>query len=220
MDTPINVAAAISNTGQAISNILFAIIVVILIVTFILVFVIIILGRMKYNQYKCVIFEWDGTGNVNETYDKAGIFVDGKTKNKRFFLKKNNVGLSPDNIPYIPNYSKGGFTPKRTVYLLRSGLKNFRFLSFNIGNPYFSINVGEEDVNWAINSYERSKKAFIQNTLVQVLPYIGMLVMGLIIIILVYILLSKFDVLAKVADSLTEVATILRDARSGTTVVN
>jgi dipeptidyl-peptidase-4 len=35
--------------------------------------------------------------------DVGGVFVDTKTNNKRFYLKNSDVGLDPDNIPFILN---------------------------------------------------------------------------------------------------------------------
>ena len=77
----------------------------------------------KYSQFTCVVWGRDGFGQLSETSDTAGIFVDRKTKNKRFFLRWGNVGLDPNNVPYV----KRG--KKKIVYLLKKGLKNYCFIN-------------------------------------------------------------------------------------------
>jgi len=157
------------------------------------------LKQRRYKEYKCIIWERDGFGQLNETYDRAGIFVDKKTNNKRFFLKKANVGLNPDNIPYIPGKTK-------IVYLLRLGLKNFRFLHHNPKGDGMELIVGEEDVNWAINAYERQKKLFNTNMLLQYLPFIALAFTSIIILIIFIYFFKDFAVLKDVAIALKEAA--------------
>lgn len=166
----------------------------------------------RYNQFNVIWFDQDG---ISGGSDKAGIFVDTKTKNKRFFLQKANVGLDPDNVPWKMMPS-GLFGAKRTVYLLRTGLKNFQFLFIDVKpNPGVSISVGEEDVNWAINAYERQKKVFAESLLIQLLPYFALAFVSIIILILFFQLFKNFDVLKDVALALKEAA----QAVSGTTVI-
>jgi len=155
------------------------------------------LKQKRYKQYKCVIWERDGFGQLTETYDKAGIFVDKKTNNKRFFMKKANVGLNPDNIPYIPGKSK-------IVYMLRTGLKNFHFIKPNVSNPTINLSIGEEDVNWAINAYDRQKRLFNQNMLMQYLPFIALAFTSIIILIIFIYFFKDFAVLKDVAIALRD----------------
>jgi hypothetical protein len=167
----------------------------------------------KYN-YLCLILEKDGFGSPQLTKDSGGIFVDNATRNKRFFLRANNVGLSPDNIPYLP------YGNKRMVFLKRIGLKNFIFISFaEFFNDGGSITVGEEDVNWAINSYERAKKVYGTTLLQQLLPYIGIALMGVFILGMLVIVFQKIGVLQDVAIAFRDTAKILAEAKSGTTIV-
>lgn len=166
----------------------------------------------RYNQYDCVIWERDGFGQLREKKDKAGIFVDVKTKNKRLFLKENKVGLSPDNIPYIP---KGN---RKVIYLLQSGLKNFTFIKPTFNSP-LTFSVGEEDVNWAVNAYERQKVRFMSNMLLQYLPYISLAFVSIIILFMVIYVVKEFSVLKDVANALNEASRALAQANSGTTVI-
>lgn len=170
----------------------------------------------QYNEFRCVILHRDGFGQLVEKSDTAGIFVDKKTNNKRFFMKKNNVGLNPDNVPYLPG--TGG---KKTVYLSQVGLKNFRFIHFNLNNPNeFGVSVGEEDVNWAINAYERQKKMFSQSMLMQLMPFMIIAFVSIIILVIFIYFFKNFGVLKSVAQELHHAAEAIAQAKSGTTIIN
>ena len=168
--------------------------------------------RKQYNQFKCIIWGRDAFGQLTETTDKAGIFVDTKTKNKRFFLKKAHVGLNPDNVPYIQSGKV------KIVYLLRTGLKNFQFIRPLIADN-FSIDVGEEDVNWAVNAYERQKKVFGSSMLLQYMPFIVLAFVSIIVLVIFMNLFKKFDVLGEIAASMSQAATAMAQAQSGTVVL-
>jgi hypothetical protein len=166
----------------------------------------------RYSEFNCIIFEKDGLGNLRSYLDKAGIFIDRKTNNKRFFMKKAKVGLTPDNIPYVYEGSK------KTVYMYRYGLMNFKFIRLNITQDKVSIGVGEEDVNWAINAYDRQKKLFSQSLLLQILPYAALVIVAMVILIIFIYFFKDFGVLRDVAIALKEAAVALGQA-AGTTVV-
>ena len=193
----------------------------ILVILFVLVFmailtvvaVYIIKERRKWSEFACVIWFRDGFGQLTEKYDKAGIFVDGKTKNKRLFLKRSNVGLDPDNVPYVPAGSK------KVVYLLQTGLKNFHYIQPVVANPDITLTVGEEDVNWAINAYERQKKLFNLDKLMQYLPFILLAFVSMIILIMFIYLFRKLDVIKEIGQVMKETAEIMARARTGTAVV-
>jgi hypothetical protein len=168
----------------------------------------------KYNQFRCVIYEYDGLNHLNEFTDKAGIFVDKKTNNKRLFLKKSNVGLNADNIPYIR-----GAGNQKTIYMYKDGLKNFHFLKYDIKSDKFEIDVGEEDVNWAVNAYERQKKMFSNSLLMQLMPYLALAVVSITILIIFIYFFKDFAVLRDMALALKEAAVAIAQAKSGTTVI-
>jgi uncharacterized membrane protein len=166
-----------------------------------------ILNRKKYKQFKCVIWERDGFGQLKQGYDDAGIFVDRKTKNKRLFLKKNKVGLNPDVIPYLQSQKL------KTIYLYRTGLKNFHFIKVGIQDPKITLTVGEEDVNWAINSYERAKKVLANSIWMQILPYAVIAVVSMVIMVIFIFFFKEFGTLrdmsanfAKAAEAMKAVA--------------
>lgn len=167
----------------------------------------------KYKEYKCIIWEKDGFGQVYEKYDQAGVFVDNKTNYKRMFLKKANVSLSADNIPFIQS---GKF---KVVYLHQYGLKNFRFIKPRIEDKV-SFQVGEEDVNWAVVSYERGKKAFSMDRLLQFMPYIALGFVSLVILILFIYLIKQFDTLKEAMLIGKELTHNLAQAKAGTIIVD
>ena len=168
----------------------------------------------RFSQFACKVFERDGFGQMKLLNDRAGIFVDAKTKNKRFFMKKFSVGLEPDNIPYIQDGKR------KVVYLLRTGLKNFHFIRFNISNPSVYLSVGEEDVNWAINAYERQKKLFSQSLLMQLLPFMLIAFVSIIILVMFIYFFKEFATLKLMAVALREAAASIAQASSGTTVIS
>jgi len=173
-----------------------------------------VLLKMKRYDYTVVIFEKDGFNQPIKSSDMGGIFVDSLTKNKLFYLKKNNVGMKPDNIPYIQD-TKG----HRIVFLKRLGLKNFAFISFReMFDEESKIIVGEEDVNWAVNAYDRQKATFGTSTFERVLPFLGLIIMGVLIIGMVYLVFQKIPLLVELTAQMKETAEILA-GRSATTIV-
>lgn len=170
--------------------------------------------HQRYNQYKAIIWYRDGFGQLQQTHDNGGVFVDKKTLNKRLFLRRNNVGLSPDEIPYLPG-PKG----KRYIYLYQRGLKNFLYLKPNVRPEGVSIEVGEEDVNWAVNAYERQKKLFDSNLLLQYMPFIALGFVSIIILIIFLYFFKNLDQLKEFGQQMVEAAKILAQARSGTSII-
>lgn len=166
----------------------------------------------------CIIFQKVSNSLVID-WDKGGTFVDSKTNNKRFFLAKNKVGLNPDNIPFILDLKV-----IKIVFLHKFGLKNFQYVKINLDQAeQLKISVGEEDVNWGINAYEKQKKIFGGSLLEKLLPYFGILIMGLIIIILVVIVMRDLKeimpVLQATVEALNNAAQAIAQASSGTTVI-
>lgn len=183
-------------------------------------------NNKKYKQFICVIYGLDGYGNRTITYDDAGIFIDGKTQNKRFYMKKANVGLCPDNVPAIADSKH-----RKVVFLQQIGLKNFRFIKigFNKANDFPVLEVTEEDVNWGVNAYEKQKK-FNNSTLMQLIPYIALIMVSLVIMVVFIYFFKDFSKLENMAYALSDTAhtmliiqnnTMMQNAvNSGTTFIN
>lgn len=163
----------------------------------------------RYQTHRIVIWERDAFGNVRQTFDDAGIFVDKKTNNKRLFLKRNNVGLEADNVPFIP------MGKKKLVYVVKRGLKNFQYIKPVIGEHDFKFQVTEEDVNWAINAYERQKKLFQLSTLMQYMPFIMLAFVSIIILIMFIYFFKSFPVLRDLGIALKDAAVAFAQSQSG-----
>ena len=168
----------------------------------------------KYDEFRVIILSKDGFGHPIITYDTGGVFEDSLTKNLRLFLKDNNVGLSANKIPYIPRPDG-----KKQIFTLRTGRKNFRYLNFNIDDDMFNINVGEEDVNWAVNTYERQKKIFSQGGIMQYLPYMMLAFVSLVILIIFIYFFKDFGVLRDVASELHKAIVAMQQLKSGIVTV-
>lgn len=172
--------------------------------------------RLLRYRIPVTIFEGefkDGVFNLLYiTKDKAGIFFDRVTKNRLFFLKKNRVGMNPDKVPYQK-------TPKgRMVFLIRYGFKNYAFTNPTVTNPAINFPIGDEDLNWALNAYERGKKVFTNSLFFQLIPYIGLIILGFFMLVIFVWLFRKLDILADVAVQMNEAAKELAKAKAGTIV--
>lgn len=155
----------------------------------------------RYQQFKCIILKKIGGEQLALFFDKAGIFVDPKTNIKRFFIKNARSDLDADNVPYI----HAGST--KYVLLAQTGLKNFRYLDPTILNDTnLTFTVGEEDLNWAINAYERQKKMFTDKWYTQLIPFLFLAFVVVVILALFMALFKKFDILKDVALALKDAA--------------
>ena len=171
-----------------------------------------ILKNKRYD-YFCKIYEYAGNNQIilRET-EKGGIFVDNKTKYKRFWLKHAKVGLSPDKVPYLINH-KG----RKVVQLVKDGTKSFRYLDMRVLNNHkITLTVTEEDVNWATTDYERVKKIFQSQWLQQILPYIGLILMGVFILGIIAMLMKDIKEILPILQQILAELVLLK---SGTTII-
>jgi hypothetical protein len=167
--------------------------------TGVIAYIVVRIMNKRYSEYKVVIWEKDSTGNVHEYYDQAGVFLNKKTQFKLLFLRKLKKGLNPNNVPYITAKDKKGKLQK-TIYLLRTGVSNYRFVYPKIQDEVIKFTVGEEDVNWAQQDYEEIVKTFDRKGFLD--KYGAMLMFAFVVIIIMIILLvlfSKFGVLKEVS---------------------
>jgi len=172
----------------------------------------------KYAEFHVVIFEKDSLGNTHEKYDRAGIFLNKKTNLKLLFLKKLKKGMNPNGIPYVTSQDKKGRLIK-TIYMVKTGVSNYRFCKVTLDEGVLKYSVGEEDVNWAAQDYETVTKTFGTTSFLE--KYGGYILFIITIIIVMVILLSLFgkfvimrdvatqlkltaDAMLKVADSLNQ----------------
>lgn len=175
-----------------------------------------ILDNKRYSQFKVRVWQKDLWGQIIDTTDRAGIFVDRKTNNKRLFIKKGKVGLDCDSIPYTTN-EKG----QKIIYLYKFGEKNYSFLKPQIDKDknWFVMKVTEEDINWGINAYERSKKLFATNGLLQYMPYIALAFVAIVILVIFIYFFREFGTLQQTGEALRDAAIALKDYRSNMTIL-
>jgi maltodextrin utilization protein YvdJ len=204
----------IESMGQSAIGLVVLIIAVLILVGIVVAITLAIINTRKYKQFTVVIWQRDGFGQFIQKYDEGGIFVDKKTGNKRLFLKNAGVGLTPDNIPYLPT-SKGS----KFIYLLQTGLKNFKFLKPNISGDFINFTVSEEDVNWALNDFDAVKKRFNSNWLQQYLPFIILGFTIMVMLVMFVYIFNKLPLFLDIAKEMKNVAELLVQARTGTTII-
>lgn len=205
----------IESMGQSAIGLVVLIVAVLILVGIVVAFTLMVLNSRKFKQFKVIIWQRDGFGQYIQKHDEGGIFVDRKTGNKRLFLKFAKVGLTPDNIPYLPT-GKG----VKFIYLLQTGLKNFKFIKPNISGEFINFTVGEEDVNWAVNDYDAQKKRFNSSWLQQYLPFIILGFTIMVMLIMFVYIFNKLPLFLEIAKEMKNVAELLVQARTGTTVIS
>lgn len=148
----------------------------------------------------------DKNGNIQKQLDRGGVFKDYRTRNKLYRLKgaKHQIGINVVNV----EYTTGG---KRLVELFRKDRNTY--CSFNekiIDDTQLEVLVNDGDVDWAINQFESYKKTFASSNFMQLLPYIGITLMFLGLIIIGIYLIKAYpqmiNGLSAAANNLAEAA--------------
>jgi hypothetical protein len=179
-----------------------------------------VLRAKRYNTQTVTIVTDPETGTIRGIeLGKGGAYVDSKTKNKRFFIKGTNVGLDPDKTPELPVLNAGSFTPKRAVLLVRSGFKSFRYLRpYITPDKQFDFSVGEEDVNWGINAYEKQKALYGTSFWDKLLPYIPLIIVGVIQLIVVIYFFKQLPQMKDILLTMKDLVVEMGKAKMGTVI--
>jgi len=148
----------------------------------------------RYQQYSCIIFEKDAFGNIHSSTDDGAIFVKGT--NKRLWLRKNNISMPGDDLPY---FMQGN---KKALFILKKGTKNYVFIQPKIDDDDLEFMVGEEDVNWATIAFDHSTRNFGENWIMQMMPYAMVAFAMLVTMVIAIMIIKKFDVLLEVSKNL------------------
>ncbi len=220
VNTIINEMIPSVSTGGLLKGI-FIFLVVILVMAIIGAWLFLYFRNRKFKEFKIVILEKDSTGNVREYYDKGGVFLNKQSQLKLLFLQKIKKGLNPNNIPYVTAVDKKGRLIK-TVYLLRTGVSNYRYVHVRIENDVLKFTVGEEDVNWAAQDYEIVTKTFQKEGFwAKYGGYVLFIVTIVIIMVIIISLFNKFEILKDVAtslqqvgDNMLEIAKVLNESKA------
>lgn len=156
----------------------------------------------KYREFKAVIWERDSTGNVHESYDRGGIFVDKGTGLKLLFFSKIRKGLNPNSVPFVTAKDKKGRLIK-IVYLRRVGVSNYVFCHVKVTETGTVIKVGEEDINWATQDIIKVRRSFLKEGWLQKFaPYIAFIITILVVMIILISLFNKMGVIEKASDNM------------------
>lgn len=162
--------------------------------------------KRKYGEYKVVIWEKDSVGNLHETYDSAGTFLDKQTGYKLCFFRKIKKGLNPNKLPFVTSKTSKGKLQK-VLYLEKHGVSNYKLLHIKLTTDGLAIKVGEEDINWAAQDLMKVRQMFNkEGFLSKYGPYLAFIITIMIVMIILISLFNKFEVLEKVAANLQNVA--------------
>lgn len=167
---------------------------------------------MKYDT-PVEIIEIDESGIVY-TKDVGGIFF---IKQQRcFWLRKHEVGMNPDTVPYVRtlgNNSRLKFWMKpKKVFIFQTGFKEFAYINPIVNDNRMELRIGDADVSWAINTFEIAKKMQIKEWYTDVLPYIPLIIVGVIMLIIVIYMFKSFPQFKEIISAVGDTATKLGDA--------
>lgn len=182
----------------------------VLIVGTVVIVAFITLRNRRLWVYDVVYLNMDG---ITGGKDLGAVYVDKQTNMKMFFLKNLKAGLNPNNIPWklVGN--------RKVVYLIRTGQKTFRYINWKFNADTLITEVGEEDVNTAIQDFEKQKFYLGKQSMAHMLAFGAFIVISLVIMVMIIFVLNKFDTLLDLGEALKETAQILREMKSGTTVI-
>lgn len=182
-------------------------------------------------------------GGYVASIQKGGVFTDPLSKKTSFKIRGSRATMKPDSVPYL--YTDKG---KKIVFIANKGVKSHVFIEPSLtqklvakfkraelephsmvtkkgfieprisGYDTLQLTCGIEDLTWAQREFERNVKTYGMSSIRELLPYLiwALSVMGT--IVLIYILIQKFDVLANVSAQLAEAAKAIRDAKGGTVI--
>lgn len=168
----------------------------------------------RYQEYRVVIWEKDSLGNTHEVDDQGAVFPDRKTGNILFHLRKHKTVLSPDDIPFV---LKG---KTKLVYIVKYGLRDYRFLRPNVTATDVGMVVGEKDINWAVNTYQRVKKVLEGNNLLTYMPFILIAFVSICILIIFMYLFKQVPAMKEMAEAFRDAAQAFSQCQAAAQVVN
>lgn len=177
----------------------------------------------QYRSWNIPVNIWykDAVGNLRKKPDRGGVKFDNKADMKLFMLKKHKVGLKPDSIPFVYTEKPGimGTSLRKEVNIWQHGLKNFAYITPHVTNPNFELGIGEEDINWAAFELQRMKNLFKIAEWKEIMAYIGFFLVVFAVLIIMYFLFQKMEVIQQAAVALENAAKMLSTTGTGTTVV-
>lgn len=164
--------------------------------------------RGKYKDF-VIIRSKDQNDNLQVTFDRGGVLKSRKTQNTFYQLLKDKQALiNVASIKYT--YSRKG---RKVVELFNTGNGNYVSLSPTIDNENIKYDVSKSEVDWAVDQFSAFQKAFTgRSKLWELLPYLGLVLMFIALIIIGIYLIKAYPELVKgissAANSMKETAKI------------
>ena len=169
-------------------------------------YTIVVIKRVKSKFKDEVGVEHATTSLVWVGLDKGAILKDRKTKKVFLVLKKANFRMEPE-FETIPKESGG-----QAIFVEKVGYKQYVYLKPVSVEGDINFSITREDVADAMVSFDRNA-ALYKPGISQWLPIIGIGIFGVIVIVLIAMILNKFDILAEVASKLEGTAKIIAEAK-------
>lgn len=178
--------------------------------------------RMKqYSKYKVLIFKrkYDEAGNEYPVFvgaDKAAVKYDKKWKRWVFHMAANKIALGQEegedenrelSVPSIPS-ERGG----EIVFVEKLGPRKFAVADPLMLEGKVKLKVSEADVAEALRTYDVNAKMFAQKR-TDVWMLVSIVIVAGFILIMVALVLNKFEVLNEVSKRLETVAQLLQAGR-------
>ena len=162
------------------------------------------LYRKKFNIQVIIVSKREGTSN-KILFDKGAYMIQ-KDGAEYFMLLKNKVKLQPPSFDYLVP-SAGG----NVIFLRQISQKDLHPIRQIVEENELKLRGIEPDVSlWGITIMQRNRQMFQKKGFME--QYLSMIIFGVVatfIVVLIYILLKRFDVLQAVAASLKDAAQIL-----------
>lgn len=175
----------------------------------------------KQYDCTCIVYDKQPNGTIICSTDIGGVFRDPMSDTVSFRLKKNNTvmttkgkGINTYWFPYIITS-----TGKKLVSLLKTGVKSFRFIEVDLKTNSVYMTITDEDLEWARTDFNRNAKLYGTSTWKELLPYVMFIVCAIMIIVMLSVVVKKFDVLVELSNNLNVLAETVRQTTTGTTVI-
>jgi hypothetical protein len=176
---------------------------------------------LRFGQFNVVIFFKDANGQWLQKADKAGVFINSKTKSRLLHLQKYKVVMNPDYIPFLMAGNK------KVIYLKEIGIKTYVYVKHHFTDNDVVVTVGEEDLNAAIQDFEVATRV-LKSGWEQYIPLIAVIIgmVVLLVIMIVYadkwqsVMIAGQNTAAEIAKYGASAAENLAAAKSGAVIVN
>lgn len=157
------------------------------------------LGLQRRYNINVIVMDYDPKTKREVPFmDKGGIFIDSRSGNKRFNLKRCQAGLTCDNVPTIP------IDGKPWVWISRFSSTDYRFMriSFDEAAQDYKVTIDEEDINSSVQHYDVAVAALRKKSVwATLLPLIVIFIAVFFTFIIAITLIQKIGDVTKISDN-------------------